>query len=1600
MEIKRLKELVFSGKSALDEEQARNVVSEISNILITIKRSPDLLTDESFVVNLYEIFASLINANLHTNLMESVATDGYYDFGMTILTACEETNSSEVKKLIHEYLNLCRLPEFLIRIYDDTCWELFIHDLIVASDYTLANLIDQRVRDYTNKAWLKIFQNNHVISKTWKVCKETIDKYSLILSDSLFHCERHKPADVAFLMENDPTMAMLDIACLTTGIVNVMIPANSVSQHVELILNQTEVPLVIVSDEKQLSKIKSVKQNLHFLKKVILEKGHSAEEWVESLEDLFKAQFKHAHSTVQEMKKNITCNSLATIMYTSGTTGEPKGIMFSHVNIIYKRFCRALALPQIGEHDRFLAYLPLFHTFGRYLELVGSMFWAAEYVFMEDPSTQTMVTNMQLVQPTIFISIPKKWIQLYDYISTKVDIEIDDETEIEKTVHQVTGGKLKWGLSAAGFLSSDIFQFFQRYGIELLSGFGMTEATGGITMTPPGNYKINSLGKALPGVKIKVADDGELLIKGAYVMIGYFDEDKSVTFDEDGWFGTGDVMRMDENQFIEIIDRKKEIYKNIKGETVAPQKIENLFRDFEYVKQVFLVGDHRPFNTVIIYPDREIENSIIKGMNEQQLIEYFSSLIVTVNNFLAPFERIVDFRLIDKPFSGEKGELTPKGTYKRRVIENNFKNLIDEMYQKNHTEIFVNNVEVRIPNWFLREKSVLSGDIIASDDKIKLVKNGFELTVKQIDKEKSTVQIGNFIYKLSKKHIDFQIVLTTPEVWLGNTELFQFAGDSIIQWQRLSSSKNDIVFKGIKNSCHINAETKSYLIKILNANELSLLGVHLATNLLQSEDDEETALSLKYFSSALINEDNYTYKLALELLRRPQFAADIKVLRSMFDVIIKNVSDELFGEFFRNYLNHDSNLLDESVTETIVSVSKKPTKLEMIINVVQEEFEKLTTNISIEKTALPGLIQLLSEYGIRHPSAYEKIREVLVEIQINRRFSELANIAFEARNYLRHGFRHWLGPNQEVAVDMETSEEYLWDDVIIFEDDIDKNDKEKIRGAIKNTQILMEAIFLFSKGKIVQLNNLLPGGVWVSHLRTYHNKSVYRITVQTRYQGSFELVFNLNYGRTPQMIRDEINLLILAGSKKYVHELVEDFGGYWDGYDIWSGKFVPGESVEKFMWRELRKNDESVKQRLYHIWPFFVWNAAAAYINFWRLTSYESILADPSTSNFIIPAHDYQTGTKVISLSERFDFQSVTELFRNFHSMFIKATENKYSFLKRKAIWSFVFAGVINALGDKQGLEILNSFKDELEHELSFEDSTEILEGLNSFMITVSSGDFLPKRLYFAIKRFHRWYEINTEADFTAQALMLNELIDTYRLPELEQNYPATRTKLYLETVFRDSSDSIKNEIKSIISKFHQLKISKEEEQQLLIDISSVFNLTEIEKYFLTRLTYPHLKPTHAAELVEFKIDGKASTNLVVQYEDDDGVPYYVRKPISPKEISRLHQLFIEANLLVTFKPEHEFLVAISERGFIIGGLFYLVLDKSTAHMEKIVVSNRYRRKGISDGLMNEFFDRMASENLENVTTGFFRPEYFYKFGFKVERKYSGLVKKLGSTSR
>ena len=339
-------------------------------------------------------------------------------------------------------------------------------------------------------------------------------------------------------------MALADLACLASGIVNVMIPATATETDVAFILRHAGVTAVMVSTKEQLHKVVAAREQVPELATIIaFERDAAATKGVVSFDEVLARAGETPADVLETRRESVTVDDLTTIMYTSGTTGTPKGICFTQRNIVFKRFARALALPEIGEEDRFLCYLPLFHTFGRFFELTGCVFWGATYCFAENPAIDTLVRQMRDLRPTVFISIPMKWIQLYEMVRNEVDVESASDEQLTRSRAQADRGRAPLGSVGGRLPRPGDLPFLpaprRRAHERLRHDRGHRRHHHDAARPVQGRLP----GLPLPGVEIDLADDGELLIRGPYVMMGYLDPpDGEASFDADGWLHTGDLM--------------------------------------------------------------------------------------------------------------------------------------------------------------------------------------------------------------------------------------------------------------------------------------------------------------------------------------------------------------------------------------------------------------------------------------------------------------------------------------------------------------------------------------------------------------------------------------------------------------------------------------------------------------------------------------------------------------------------------------------------------------------------------------------------------------------------------------------------------------------------------------------------------------------------------------------------------------------------------------------------------------------------------------------------------------------------------------------------
>ena len=537
---------------------------------------------------------------------------------------------------------------------------------------------------------------------------------------------------VAILSDNRPEWALADYGCLCAGVIDVPIYATLTSTQVRYILGDSGARLVFVSNEEQLDKVEQVREECESLEWVIVFDPPDALPpktigWEEFLKRAPAPDEAVSLSEFRERTKKARAEDVATILYTSGTTGDPKGVMLTHNNLYWNiRTCSQL-LP-IDDRDSTLSFLPLSHVFQRMVDyLLFSVGCSIAYA----RSLQLVTEDLREIKPTLVVSVPRLYEKVYTAVRdaeglkrvvvewavavgarwadakltgrrpglrTRLAYSLADRILFRK-IRAAVGGRLRYFVSGGAPLSPEINRFFFSAGIMILEGYGLTE-TSPVTnvnspLNFPENYRIGTVGKPIPGTEERIAEDGEILVRGPQVMKGYFHlpERTARAISPDGWFHTGDIGEFDQDGFLRITDRKKDIIVTAGGKNVAPQPIENELKKNRYLDQPVLIGDRRKFIALLVTPSFEALESwarsrglaathrreLLEDPRVQELIadEAFGTL-----QHLSRVERPKKILLLDQEFTVEDGSLTPTQKVKRHIVEGRFKSRIDALYAK------------------------------------------------------------------------------------------------------------------------------------------------------------------------------------------------------------------------------------------------------------------------------------------------------------------------------------------------------------------------------------------------------------------------------------------------------------------------------------------------------------------------------------------------------------------------------------------------------------------------------------------------------------------------------------------------------------------------------------------------------------------------------------------------------------------------------------------------------------------------------------------------------------------------------------------------------
>jgi long-chain acyl-CoA synthetase len=533
---------------------------------------------------------------------------------------------------------------------------------------------------------------------------------------------------VAILSENRPEWTVCDHAILGLGAVNVPIYPTLLTDQIRYILDNSQSKVLVLSTADQLAKVAPILGSLPHLTRLVImadAPGRPAASigWGDLLKEGDRLRRSDA-GRFDAARQAVGPEDLASILYTSGTTGDPKGVMLTHGNFASNVNATLRIIPFSSE-DVTLSFLPLTHVFERMVEFA---YLAAGATIAYAESIEAVPQNIAEIRPTVVAGVPRLFEKMHARILETVRASsfirraifnwaigvgrrralavldhrppplwariahpIADHLVFAK-LRQRMGGRLRFFISGGAPLAPEISEFLHAAGLRVLEGYGLTETSPVVAVNTLDQTRIGTVGPVIPGVEVRIAPDGEILVRGPNVMKGYFrDEQATREAMEGGWFHTGDIGLVDADGFLKITDRKKEVLKTSGGKMVAPQPIENLLRTDRFISQAVLIGDRRNFISALIVPDARLLESYARRkaipftsvddlVRDPRVLDLFRRRVEAKMSGLPSYSTIKKIRLLARELTQESGELTPTLKVKRRVVEQKYAGLIDSMY--------------------------------------------------------------------------------------------------------------------------------------------------------------------------------------------------------------------------------------------------------------------------------------------------------------------------------------------------------------------------------------------------------------------------------------------------------------------------------------------------------------------------------------------------------------------------------------------------------------------------------------------------------------------------------------------------------------------------------------------------------------------------------------------------------------------------------------------------------------------------------------------------------------------------------------------------------
>jgi len=1513
------------------------------------------------------------------------------------LTLLEEAERSLVagkgpdEKYAREFLRTTSDPRYLRELGRPDLldrWAEASFAMIQRTGYGLRDMFEDRLREAPDRI---MFQDMSVTPPRQWSC-ETANRHIRETAAALFALAEREGVEprLAIYAENHAVGAFADLACLFYDILDTPINPHFSLDNIVAVFDALSVNLVLANDRERIALLKEARQRTAkpFLILVTDAALSGDDDGVVFLAEFCKQLGARDIDARLAKRRRFRLDEVATVMFTSGSTGRPKGVSFSIYNLVSKRFARAAALPAVGPDEVFLSFLPLFHTFGRYLEMLGTIFWRGTYVFAGNPSVETLFALLPKIRPTGFVSVPVRWTQLHERCLERIDAA-PPGTDPAAVVREVVGPRLKWGLSAAGYLDPRVFRFFAAHGVELMSGFGMTEATGGVTMTPPGGYVDGSHGLPLPGLKARLGPQGELQVTGHY--IARYLEDKgpgdripypSGDPEKDYWLATGDVFERDANGYYQIVDRIKDIYKNNRGQTIAPRKVEDKFVGVPGIKRTFLVGDGRPYNVLFIVPDYS-DPVLTRGLGPENAREYYRRIVTAANESLAPYERVVNFDVLARDFSPERGELTTKSSYNRKRIAASFAAEIDDLYRRRNVDLPGPGILVRIPLWFFRDLGILEDEIVRDRGGLRDINRGLRLPLRRGSDERTWL-VGDLEYAIEGGVLDLGVFARQPLLWAGNPSLAAFSPvkegwdlpvDPATGWTTLPRRRS-------------RTYKPAEIVPPGKIGDAGLARLHaLLAELLFSAEPPAAALREEvervFYESPLRTEELVRARLrALARHPREEMRCWAYRILLLFDPGLD------YGQGAADFVRSGLTFLNRESIDEIVSTRLGRGRLDAFRIRLRAYRETLAWPVDdAGRRQFERIFRLLADLAGREPSFFSSVRAELASWVLHRADPKLAVAAERDLDRMIRGFgRPGSGASRSRAGDGGSAPRPVCDDTVT------PAEARRVKAVLALPTFLRDSIRLAYGVMDFETAKIAPDGIWVSRIYNAPRRTTYRVSVNTSAGGHYDLKLILPEGRRDETEHETRLWSAALSDQPSGPRVLSPLGATNQdtGAVTWRhlGDLTVWEKIREFAGRRAAEAPLPAPT----VWRKLYIEALSSLFRAWQTSGRRILPGRISPVNVVVPELEFRDDTFLASIDGWRPSSGPLSIIRPMIDGFYRRALANYPWLKGHLDLDWVFDAAYDAMGRDKASAFFVHLQAQLDKTtVPVWPGEDLGRRLRRYRDAFDSTYVIPLPAELAVEAYQAWRQANPMAPPRDRE---RKTLDVHRRYALDRYPEIVRYYLYRHTYFAGRSERIEALFDRLLARMNTALDEPAVQQVELSDLQSALR-DERDRLVFSRMVFPRLDADRRVGVVTQGEEGDRRVVVQSFLTDRAGRSYTFSETLDPAEIGQAYRLYFREKYpkIVSQQDRHFVLKDAQER--IVGGLCYRMLSNRVAWIDVIAVTSQLKSSGLGGAALEDFCGRMASQGSPLVMTHLYLPGFFLRHGFKLDKRWGALVKTL-----